>query len=70
MIRSDYLTPCAAAKMVGISRASFLQVARANGIKPHKMPGIENRSYYRRRDVESLLARFDAGETVATEARQ
>lgn len=70
MIRSDYLTPFAAARLVGISRAAFLRVAAASGIKPHNLPGITGRTYYRRSEVENLLARFDTGETATTGSRQ
>lgn len=65
MIRSDYLTPYAAARLVGISRAAFLRVAAASDLKPRKLPGITGRTYYRRADVENLLVRFDTGEAAA-----
>lgn len=63
MDKSKFLSRAAAARMLGVSPAVIERVAAHNGVKVWQVPG-HSRKWFRRADVERLLAAADLAGSV------
>lgn len=68
MDRVTYCTRAEAARILGLTPRLIDKIATRNGLSLYRVPG-HVRGYYRRAEIQRLLAAADVGAAVRMEAR-
>lgn len=68
MDRSTYCSRAEAARILGLTPRLIDKIATRNGLIPYRVPG-HSRAYYRRAEIQRLLAAADIGAAVRVGVR-